>query len=346
MSSARFGSVLVKAVLIFFTSVFLHACTSGSDYDVRNKDVFQQSSQLSFPAFTTTPFDFSGNIQSLVSAINGRGDFLEATCAATAGCPATATIEGIVMLPSDFGLAIGTSSGGCALTDTIFSRSFVLADRDSAILVAYGKEPPTQDTAQLSSATYITKSRNASLAVFGNRISMTVLKVQKYGGATGFNALVTDFDVDNVKVISSGNSSYYGVQSGAFTRASDLYRLRRLEGYITATPMNVDCPSGAGTRQFQFNYQTGYEGKICVGATSYSDAQTCTGGKTEYKFKMSKNLGAGTLSGFDTGNSFSYTLAPGAKVRMTGPVFPPQFNQADSNLSLMLGQKLQVETLK
>jgi hypothetical protein len=61
---------------------------------------------------------------------------------------------------------------------------------------------------------------------------------------------------------------------------------------------------------------------------------------------MSKNLGAGTLSGFDTGDMFSYTIAKDAKVRLTGPVFPPEYNQPDSNLLIMLSQKLQAETLR
>lgn len=336
--------IVIQVVLV--TAVLQGRCTSGNGESARNKDVFDQASQLSFPAFTTLGLGFDGNIQGIVASINARGDNLEATCAATAGCPAVATIEGIVTIPSDYGIAIGSTTSGCATSDVIYTRSFVLQDANSAVLVAYGMEPPTQDVTQSSSAKYINNARSTNLAIFGDRLRITVNRVQKYGSGANINALVTDFDVSTAKVVSSRNSASYTNQYAAFSRAADLYRVRRLEGYVTTSPSYVECPSAGGTRQFQYNYQTGYKGVLCVGATSYADAQTCTGGKVPFNFQLSHNLGAGTLSGFDTGNSFSYNLALGARVRMTGPVYPPQYNQADSNLSLMLDQKYQVETLK
>lgn len=338
----------MKALLtvILGLALFVGKCTSGDAESARNKDVFDQAAQLNFPAFTTSATGFDGNIQAMVSAINGRADNLEATCAATTGCSAVATIEGIVSIPSDYGIAVGSTTTGCATSDVIYARSFVLQDANSAILVAYGMEPPTQDIAQATSAKYINNARSTSLAIFGDRLRITVTKVQKYGSGTNINALVTDFDVSSVKVVSSRNSASYANQSATFTRAADLYKVRRLEGYISQKPLYEECPSLSNSRQFQYNYQTGYMGKLCVGTVSACNQTTCTCTGTAYPFQMSHNLGAGTLSGFDTGNSFSYNFSPGAKVRLTGPVYPPQYNQADSNLSLMLDQKYQAETLR
>jgi len=337
----------VKSGIFLIGLALLLHCTSGSDQDMRNRDIFSEATQLSFPVFTTSAPVFDGNIQAMIGAINARGDNLEATCAATAGCPAVATIDGIVTVPSNYGVAIGVSSGGCDTTDVIYGRSFLLQDANSAILVLYGMDPPTQDTAQATSAKYINNARNTNMAVFGDRLRITVTKVQKYGSGTNINAVVTDFDISTTKVISSRNSVPYTAQATAFTRLGDLYKTRRLEGYIMKSPDYVECPSASNTRQFQFNYQTGYVGKLCVGGTvSNCQNPECTCSGTSYYFQMSHNLGAGTLSGFDTGNSFSYSLRKEARIRMTGPIFPPQYNQADINLMMMVDQKFQVETLR
>lgn len=317
------------------------SCTSGNDQNTRNTDIFGEASRLSFPAFTSSSVTFDGSVQGLKQDIDALGVFTEQAYAGT-----NATIEGIVSIPSDYGVAIGTTPTGCDTTDFIFARSFLLQDANAGILIAYGKEPPSQDTAQSASATYITNSRRTDMAVFGDRIRLTVTRVQKYGAGANFNGVVKDFDVTSLKVISSRNSVPYTGQSGAFSRAADLYKVRRLEGYVTQSPSHLECLNSSG-REFQFNFQGGYQGILCTGATSYADAQTCTGGKVPYNFQLSYNLGAGTLSGFDTGNSFSYNISAGAKVRITGPVFPPKFNQSDATgLFLMLDQKYQVENLR
>jgi hypothetical protein len=195
---------------------------------------------------------------------------------------------------------------------------------------------------------YIQNARTPNMAVFGDRLRISVTKVLKYGGSNGVVPIVTDFH--SPVVISTRNSVPYSVQSGAFARSADLYRVRQIEGYVTSAPSYVECPSKNNDpdseRQFQYNYQTGYRGVLCAGATSPADAVHCTGTKTLYYFQLTKNLGAGTLSGFDTGDMFSYTIAKDAKVRLRGPVVVPQYNQGDTNLTLLLGQKIQVETLR
>lgn len=333
---------------IFFLilAFFVVSCMSGTEDGMRNKDVFDDAAHHRNVEFTTTALDFDGNIQALKTAIDARADNLEATCAATTGCPAEQTITGIVTIPSNYGVALGTTNGGCATSDKIFSRSFILQDKDAAILVAYGIEPPSQDTADAASAKYILNSRRDGIAAQGNKIQLTVTSVQKYGDATNFQPVVTDFTITSVQILSTANSIPYVLQSAAspFDRAK-LYEVRQLEGYVTQRASYDECPSAGGTRQFQYNFQKGYLGKICVGATSYADALTCTGAKREFSFQMSLYLGAGTLSGFDTGDMFSYNIALKSKVRMTGPVFVPQYAAADSALSLMLGQRVQVETL-
>lgn len=317
----------------------LFSCTSGSQFDERNHEIFTEAQKLATPTFTATPLDFDGNISALVTEINGLGDYAEVVCT-------TCEITGVVTMPSNYGVALGSTDTGCATSDKIYSRSFVLQDKNAAILVAYGLEPPSQNTADSNSATYINNARNSGLAALGHKITFTATKIQKYGDATNSMPVVTDFNPSTVKVLSTDNSIPYKVLSAAqsFSRG-DIYQVRQLEGYVTQRPSYVECPSASNTRQFQYNYQKGYIGKICVGASSYVDAQTCTGGKKEYNFQLSLYLGAGTLSGFDTGDMFSYNIAKGAKVRMTGPVYVPQFKDGDSALNLMLGQRLQVETL-
>jgi hypothetical protein len=218
-----------------------------------------------------------------------------------------------------------------------------LQDSNAGILVAYGLEPPVMDTAQSTSMKYVTNARVSNMAVFGDRLRISVTRVQKYGSGTNVVPVVTDFH--SPVVVSTRNSVPYSVQSGAFVRSADLYRVRQIEGYVTSAPAYVECASGS-QRQFQFEYQTGYRGVLCAGATSAADAATCTGLKTPYNFQLSKNLGAGTLSGFDTGDMFSYTIAKDARVRLRGPIVVPRYNQDDTNLTLLLGQKIQAETLR
>jgi hypothetical protein len=349
----------MKIVHLYLPFAFFSFCTSGSELDVRNNEIFNEAAQLAYPAFTTTQATFDGNIQALVAAINGRTDNSEATCAATTGCAAVATIEGIVSIPSNYGFDLSTNATGCDTPPTatevpgIYGRSFVLQDGNAGVLVLYGKEPPSQDsTAHSSRSMYILNARNPSMAVFGDRVRITVNRVQKYGTnptlTTNSIPVVTDFDVTTVTVLSSRNSVPFTVQSSAaaFSRGTDLYKVRRLEGYVTTQPTFVECSTGA--RSFQYNFQTGYRGVICVGASSFADAEAgcSTGAKRQFSFNMSLYLGAGTLSGFDTGDMFSYNINRGAKVRLTGPVIPSLKDADDTNLAVMLGQRLQVETLK
>jgi|GEM_PF-6531764 len=355
--------------LIILTSMFSY-CTSGSDQSMRNKDIFDEAAQLNYPIFTKTPLSFDGGIQALNTTINAFGNTSEQTV--------SITIEGIVTLPSSFGFGLGVTttdtvakpmgcSSGCSdgthttsvactgagavwstQADQIFSRSFVLQDANAGILVAYGLEPPISDTAQSASMKYISNARTPNMAILGDRMRITVTRVRRYGNTTGAAPtntvpLVTDFS--SRVIVSSRNQVPYSAQTAAFSKATDLYRVRQLEGYVTVSPSHVECGSGTD-REFQFNYQKGYRGTICIGASSYADAQTCSGAKTPMNFQLSYNLGAGTLSGFDTGNSFSYNIAAGSKVRLTGSVFNAKFGGADSELALMLDQKVQVETLK
>jgi uncharacterized protein with PIN domain len=317
--------------------VILASCTSGSDLDVRNKDIFDEAKTLSFPAFTTTAISFDGGIQALNAFIQGLGFNTEQTAS-----PNPTVIEGIVTMPSDYGFAIATSGTVCN-SYSVYARSFILQDANAGILVAYGLEPPIMDTTQSASMKYIQNARTPNMAVFGDRLRISVTRVQKYGSGTNVVPVVTDFH--SPVVVSTRNSVPYSVQSGAFARSADLYRVRQIEGYVTSAPTYVECASST-QRQFQFEYQTGYRGVLCAGATSAADAVTCTGLKTPYNFQLSKNLGAGTLSGFDTGDMFSYTIAKDARVRLRGPIVVPRYNQDDTNLTLLLGQKIQAETLR
>lgn len=330
--------------LLLITFVAVH-CTSGSDYDARNKDIFDEAKSLSFAPFTTTPIDFTGATP--ISTLRATLEALAASNSATVDNDITdVTIEGIVTTPSSYGFNRGAD--GCD-NSRVYQSSFVLQDSTAGILVAYGQDPPSQNTADINSMRYITNARNPKMAVFGDRIRLTATHGLFYGGANAI-AIVTDFT--NVQVISSRNSVPYSVQTAAFARPGDLYQVRRVEGYVKTQPKYVEC--GTGTRSFQFDFQKGYLGILCVGATSATDATNCTGGsKLPIKFQMSLYLGAGTLSGFDVGDMYSYNISQGAKVRMTGAVFPPQMGAAtnsategDGNFSIMLGQRLQVETIK
>lgn len=321
------------------TLSFAH-CVSGSEGDGRNADYFTEGQRLNYASFTTTASTFDGNIQGLVNDINALVANTEQLYAGT-----NATIEGIVTIPADYGIALGTTNTGCDTTDLIFQRSFVLQDGNAGILVAYGIEPPSQNSTDSTRAIYITNARNASMAIMGDRLRITVTRVQKYGSGANVTPVVTDFNVSTVSVVSQRNSIPYTMQTAAFTRAADMLKVRRLEGYVTTGPTYKECSNSEGNRRFQINYQKAYLGVICIGATSYADAQTCSGTKTPFKFQLSRNLGSGTLSGFDTDTSFSYNIPAGSKVRMTGPVFPPQFNQGDAELMMMLDQRAQAETI-
>jgi hypothetical protein len=328
-----------KLLMLLSAAVVLlpASCTSGSEFDVRNKDIFDEAKKLSYAAFTTTPISFDGGIQALNAFIQWLGDNAEQDAS-----PNPTVIEGIVTMPSDYGFAIATSGTVCN-SYSVYARSFILQDANAGILVAYGLEPPIMNTSQSASMKYIQNARTPNMAVFGDRLRISVTRVQKYGSGTNVVPVVTDFH--SPVVISKRNSVPYSVQSGAFARPADLYRVRQIEGYVTSAPTYVECPKNSD-REFQFEYQTGYRGALCAGATSPADAVHCTGTKTLYYFQLTKNLGAGTLSGFDTGDMFSYTIAKGAKVRLRGPVVVPQYAQGNTNLTLLLGLKIQVETLR
>lgn len=334
-------SILMLAVQI--------SCTSGSDYDVRNSEIFTEAKSSTKIEFTTTQPDFTGMtpISTLVTTINtGLALSTRADSAI-----ANTTIEGIVTMPSTYGIGLGSGGtpAGCAATD-VYARSFVLQDSSGGILVAYGLEPPTQDTAQSTSMKYILNARNSNRAIFGDRIRLTATRAVRYGNTTGEIPIVTDFN--SIQIISSRNNIPYAAQTTQLSRAADLYRVRQVEGYVITKATYGECGNGQD-REFQYNFQRGYIGRLCIGATSIADAGDCTGTKIPIKFQMSLYLGAGTLSGFDTGDMYSYNINENAKVRLRGVVFPPQYDAADvnlgsngeGNLSIMLGQRLQVETI-
>ena len=373
-------------------------CTSGSEYDHRNKDIFDEAKTIARPEFYLGTLDFDGGIAALRTdiatiaqktgdttnnsavvnnisnvtdlsvgnMIMGSGTQIQIGTVASIGVNqitmtrnatangtgiplviertysgTNATIEGIVAIPQGYGVSFGTN--GCTVSNGVFSQSFVILDSNGGILIAYGLEPPLQDASLSSSMKHILKARNSGLASIGDRVRLTATRVMNYGSGANVIPVVTDFS--NLVIVSRNNRIPYSNVNAAFVRSTDLFRMRRVEGYVTSSPISAECDSGQA-REFQFDYQTGYKGIICVGATSPTDAASCTGAKYPIGFQMSRNLGAGTLSGFDTGDMFSYTIAKDAKVRLTGPVFSPEYNQPDSNLLIMLSQKLQVETLR
>lgn len=326
---------MTKAVLITTMLMALGHCTSSVGEGRLNADVFAEAKASAYPLYTNAPYSFDGGIQALKSTIDAYGTFGELTT----GLPVT--IEGIVTVPSDYGFTVANAvpSLTCSgYAPTIFARSFVLQDQDSGILVAYGQEPPLISGSTTSQKYYL-NAQVVNRAVFGDRLRITVTHAQRYGDGTNSVAIIKDF-TDPV-VVSSRNSVSYSGQTGAFSRATDLYRVRRLEGFIRTSPAYVENDCSSGPYRFEFDHQSGYTGELCVGTLS---GTTCTG--TTYKFKLSYNLGAGTLSGFDTGHSFSYNIGQGARVRMTAPVFNPRFAGNDSFLMLMLSQKHQVETIQ
>lgn len=326
-------------IYFYFSAVcsamaLLH-CTSQTGVSERNSDIFSEARHLTQTGYSQAPYTFDGNINTLVAAINALSNSTGADTAI-----ADITIEGTVTIPSNYGIGLGST--GCG-SNFVYQRAFVLEDSNAAVLVAYGLEPPTADATQTSSMKYIANARRSDMAVFGDRIRLTATRAVKYGGATGTIPIITDFK--DVQVISSRNAVAYNPKSTAFTRSADLHRTRQIEGYIKNVPAYAECSSG--TRQFQFNYQAGYVGTLCVGATSAADAQSCTGtGKVELRFQLAYALGAGTLSGFDTGDMFSYNFRQGARVRLTGAVWIPEYNADDTKLTLMLSQRIQAETLR
>ncbi|GAB4422161.1 MAG: hypothetical protein OHK0011_00750 [Turneriella sp.] len=331
-TKSRSGSVVLMLVLYANAG-----CISETAEDKRNLDIFGEAKALQLTRFTPEPYSFSGNIAAGLAVINA----LSASSGADSGITDT-DFEGVVSIPSSYAIGLGTD--GCTTANLVYQRSFVLEDNSAAVLVAYGLEPPSQDVAQNTSMKYIANARNPGLAVFGHRVRLTAKRAVKYGGGTGTIPIITDFS--NFQIISKDNAVSYLKQNSAFTRTTDLYRTRQIEGYVTQSPTYAECTSGS-QREFQFNYQVGYMGALCVGAVSVADAANCTGGgKVEMKFQLSYALGAGTLSGFDTGDMFSYNFAKDAKVRLTGAVFPPAYNAADSGLVLMLTQRIQAETLR
>ncbi|MFZ5629924.1 MAG: hypothetical protein ACOY5B_12395 [Spirochaetota bacterium] len=324
-----------KAVLFFLPLVALFNCTSSVGEGRLNADVFAEAKAAAYPLYTSSAYSFDGGIQALKNTIDAYGTFGELTT----GLPVT--IEGIVTIPSDYGFTVagGVPSGSCSgYSPVIFGRSFVLQDQNTGILVAYGQDPALT-TGSTTSQKYYLNAQVVNRAVFGDRLRITVTHAQRYGDGTNSVALVKDFT--DPAIVSSRNSVAYASQAGAFSRTTDLYRVRRLEGYILKSPAYVENDCSGGPYRFQYDHQSGYAGELCVGTLS---GTTCTG--TVYAFKLSYNLGAGTLSGFDTGTSFSYNVGQGARVRMTGPVFVPRFAGSDSYLMLMLSQKHQVETIQ
>ena len=326
---------------IFLFCLLIAGCTSNFDENNRNKDIFDEAKTLSQISYTTTNYDFDGGISTLRTFIMGQ-------TVDNTNPPATVahstTIEGIVTVPSSSDFLVD-NDGTCNVNFRLYNRSFVLQDQNSAILVLYGRDP-AQLTGSTTSMEYVSNANRANMAVLGNRLRITVSQVIRYG--TGGNEIPLVVDFSNPVVVSQSNSLYFTSQSTAFAR-SDLFLNRRLEGIVNVTPTYTECSSG--DRSFQLQHEVAYIGRICVGGTGamttwVNSSNACVNGSTEFRFRLSKNLAQGTLSTFNVGTDFSYTLAKGAMVRMTGPVFIPNRGGADSDLMILLDQKSQVENLQ
>lgn len=338
----------MKRAIILFLITTLVSCTSGADMDSRNRDFFSDAQLNAWQYFTTDSINFSGStpINTVITAINSGAAVGNVGASLTdtviAGGPYT--IEGVVTTPSNYSISLGSTVSlviGCG-TNSVLTRSFILEDNSGAVLVAYGLEPPIEDTAQSSSMKYIGNSRSGAMAPFGARLRLTVTRGVKYGGGTSTMPIVTDFS--NATIVGAKNSAPFSTISGAYS-AADLFKMRRIEGYISKVPTYSECASSS-TRQFQFNYQKLYLGEICTGTVGTCDTtgcSVCSG--TRFSFQMSRDFGAGTLTGFDYGNAFSYNFRSAAHVRLTGAIFIPEYNTAYSAAALMLTQKLQVESL-
>lgn len=329
---------MMGRMVLFFLLLFLFGCISGVDQDVRNADIFKEARQLQYPLYKEGNNEHNGNISTLLSAIAALSNNNENTLSPPI------TISGVVTIPSSFAFTVDDDI--CSGTPPEnYLRSFVLEDQSGGVLVAFGLHPADTNSANSSSMKYWSNAQYPNRAVFGDVLQLTVTKVRKYGNATYWVPVVTDFS--DPTVLSSRNSVPFQVQSGPFSRTNDLYRMRQLTGFVITSPTYKETPCTSGPYRFQVDHQQTYWGTLCVGAISFPDAENCTGGnKLSYRFKLSTNLGAGTLSGFDLGNMFSYNLARGAYVRLRGPVIVPTFAGNDNDLSLLIDQKHQVETLK
>ncbi len=370
-------------------------CSSSIEPGQRNLDIFYEARGLRSTAFTTEPNTINGQILALRNAIMARSDNAEATCAATPGCPIT-EIEGIASTGSTYNFAFttnGTVDDGSRGTGICFdstpttsgdgsqpwhcgagtycstappgstgwatqggametyTRSFFIHDKDSGILVLYGLEPPLLSVAN-TSMKHVNNARNNGLVRAGDRVRFKVESVRRYGVGANAIAAVTDFS--GLTVVSQANPITYATATAPFASA-DEYKVLRIEGTVSiqARFWEINCSLGsAQDYRFQFNHEDGYVGEI----TDSSNNKYC--------FKLSYNMGAGTLSGFDTSDMFSYNFSPGAKVRLTGPVFYPKNRRAGvgiksdvnpvsqdprialSGLCLAVDQKFQAETLR
>ncbi|MBX3723860.1 MAG: hypothetical protein KF713_18585 [Turneriella sp.] len=379
----------INGMLVLFSSY----CISGSEYDVRNSEIFDEAKSLPAVSYTTAANTISGNIQTLTTAILARGDNVESTCASTVGCPTV--IEGIASTSSTYNFSLttngavtdgsrgtgmcfdstaSTNSDGsqpwhCAAgtycstfgsgstgwasqgTQRIFSRSFFLHDATGGVLVLYGLEPPLY-TGSATSMQHISNARINGLVNAGDRIRLTVGSVQRYGVGAQSIAVVTDFS--SLTRVSTANAISYQSKNTALA-ATDEGKVVRVEGTITipAAYAEISCVlSGTASYSFQFNHDDGYVGEI----TDSSNNKYC--------FKLSYNVGAGTLSGFDVADMFSYNVSKNAKVRITGPVFFPRNRRAGvgikpgidavttdpristSGLCIAVDKRFQVETIK
>jgi hypothetical protein len=386
---------LLKPILLQISIYGAVGCSSGFELGQRNLDIFAEAAGHKAMIFTTQPNTVEGQILALRNAIMARADNNEATCASTPGCPTT-EIEGIASTGSMYNFAITTngtvtdgsrgtgicfdstatsnsdgsqpwhcganvycstappgSTGWATQGDMeVYTRSFFLHDKDSGILILYGLEPPSFSVADISSMKHINNARNNGLVRAGDRVRLKVEKVRRYGVDSNAIAVITDFS--GLTVVSQANPITYVMSTAPFAPA-DEYKVLRIEGTVSihARYWEINC-SLSSTRdyRFQFNHEDGYVGEI----TDSSNNKYC--------FKLSYNMGAGTLSGFDTGDMFSYNFSPGVKVRLTGPVFYPKNRRAGvgiksdvnpvtqdpriatSGLCLAVDQKFQAETLR
>ncbi|MCB1201458.1 MAG: hypothetical protein KDK41_12495 [Leptospiraceae bacterium] len=338
-----------NAFIGFTAGLLFISCTSNFDENNRNKDIFDEAKTLSQVSYTGTNYDFDGGISALRSYIMSTSP--ENVPVNTINPPAltaySTTIEGIVTVPSSADFLLDNNDT-CNEIYKLYNRSFILQDQNSAILVLYGREPALF-TGSPTSMEYVSNANRANMAVLGNRLRITVTQVIRHGIDPG-NQIPLVVDFSNPTIISKTNSVFFTNQSSTFTRGTDLYMNRRIEGIVNVTPSYSECASGSG-RDFQLQHEVAYIGRICVGGTGamttwVNSSNACVNGSTEFKFRLSKNLAQGTLSTFNVGTDFSYTLAKGAMVRMTGPVFIPNRGGADSDLMILLDQKSQVENLQ
>lgn len=332
-----------------FFGIMAARCTSEFNDNQRNKDIFNEAGTLNNISYTTTAYDFTGGIKAMRDSImaltpdpstNNPPNTTTHT-----GTITERTIEGVVTLPSSADFILDNETNTCNDKFRLYEKSFFLQDKDSGIFILYGRTPPVTSGAS-DSMEYAGNAKIDNMAILGNKMKITVTEVIRYGSGANTIPLVVDFK--DAKVISRGNNIYYNTTSTAFERNADLYKNNRLEGIVSATPKYIECSSGK--RSFQLQHEIAYIGKICVGGSGnmqdWVDTNNhCVNGSREYQFKLSKNLAQGTLSTFNVGTQFSYTLLKGARVRITGPVMIPNKDGTDANLMILLDQKSQVENL-